>query len=288
MPFQRPHGCRAHAGRRLAHCAGGRRRARPAPRRGPGGVRGGPGARGAAGRDRRPQARRARSSPELAMGAVGEDGVLVVNEDVVRLAGVDRRELAAVERRERAELERRALRFRGDRPRVPLEGRTAVVVDDGIATGATARAAVPGRAGARARRGWCWRCRSARRESAPGSRRRSTRWSCLETPRTFAAVGQAYAGLPADRRRARSSSCCEPRRPATGADRPARAPLRRGGRRSRPGRCGWPGTSPCPEHAGGLVVFAHGSGSSRHSPRNRYVAGVLQRGRAGARCCSTC
>jgi len=79
--------------------------------------------------------------PELAMGAIGEDGVLVLQRDVVRMAGVGERELAAVERRERAELERRAGRFRGGRPRPSLEGRTAVVVDDGIATGSTARAA---------------------------------------------------------------------------------------------------------------------------------------------------
>jgi putative phosphoribosyl transferase len=78
--------------------------------------------------------------PELAMGAVGEDGVLVLNQDAVALAGVDRAELAAIEQRERAELARRAQRFRGNRPRVSLAGRTALVVDDGIATGPTARA----------------------------------------------------------------------------------------------------------------------------------------------------
>jgi putative phosphoribosyl transferase len=79
--------------------------------------------------------------PELAMGAIGEDGVRIINEDVVRLAGVSESELAAVEERERAELERRAGRFRRDRPRTPLEGQTVVIVDDGIATGSTARAA---------------------------------------------------------------------------------------------------------------------------------------------------
>jgi putative phosphoribosyl transferase len=79
--------------------------------------------------------------PELGMGAIGEDGVRVVNDEVVRLARVSDDELAAVEERERVELERRALRFRGDRPRVPLAGRTVIVVDDGIATGSTARAA---------------------------------------------------------------------------------------------------------------------------------------------------
>jgi len=81
------------------------------------------------------------SQPELAMGAIGEGGVRIVLPETVRRAGVTSDELAAVELRERAELQRRAQRFRGDRPRIPLVGRTAVVVDDGIATGSTARAA---------------------------------------------------------------------------------------------------------------------------------------------------
>lgn len=79
--------------------------------------------------------------PELAMGAIGEDGVRVVNDDVVRLARVRPGDFAAVEARERAELERRARRFRGDGERADLRDRVAVVVDDGIATGSTVRAA---------------------------------------------------------------------------------------------------------------------------------------------------
>lgn len=79
--------------------------------------------------------------PELAMGAIGEGGVRVINEEVVSMAGVTPEQLTEVETRERAELERRARLFRGGRPGVPLTGRTAVIVDDGIATGSTARAA---------------------------------------------------------------------------------------------------------------------------------------------------
>lgn len=81
------------------------------------------------------------SQPELAMGAIGEGGVRILLPEVVRHARVTPDALAAVERQERAELERRAQRFRGDRTRIPIAGRTAVVVDDGIATGSTAQAA---------------------------------------------------------------------------------------------------------------------------------------------------
>jgi putative phosphoribosyl transferase len=78
--------------------------------------------------------------PELGMGAVGEDGVKVINPAVVRAARVTAGELAAVEACERAEVARRVARYRGGRPRVRLRGKVAVVVDDGIATGSTARA----------------------------------------------------------------------------------------------------------------------------------------------------
>jgi putative phosphoribosyl transferase len=78
---------------------------------------------------------------ELGMGAVGEGGVEVTDPDVIHMAGIRPRELAAVEELEQAEVERRARRYRGGRTPVPLEGRVAVIVDDGIATGSTARAA---------------------------------------------------------------------------------------------------------------------------------------------------
>src|SRR5438094_225918 len=81
------------------------------------------------------------SHSELAMGAIGEDGVRVLNNDVIYRERVTPAELARVEARERDELVRRAARYRGSRPPVPLAGRVAVVVDDGVATGATARAA---------------------------------------------------------------------------------------------------------------------------------------------------
>jgi putative phosphoribosyl transferase len=216
--------------------------------------------------------------PELGMGAIGEDGVRIVNEEIVRLAGVSDGELARVEVRERAELERRARRFRGDRPRTELEGRTVVVVDDGVATGSTARAA----------------CQVAR---AQGAARlvlavpvAPTDWQdrfgtdadefvCLETPEPFYAIGQFYANF--DQTSDEEVIDCLERAALRGA--PAATtratnddpPLRDEEVEVTAGAVRLGGHLTLPEDATGVVVFAHGSGSSRLSPRNRYVATVL-------------
>ena len=79
--------------------------------------------------------------PELAMGAIGEGGIRVSNDEVIRRGGITEQEIAAVEERERADLDQQASAFRAGRTHVDVAGRTAVVVDDGIATGSTARAA---------------------------------------------------------------------------------------------------------------------------------------------------
>ena len=82
--------------------------------------------------------------PELAMGAVVDGGapIIVRNEDVIRLAGIDEAEFKAICDSELAEIERRRQRYFGSRERVDVAGRTAIVIDDGVATGATTRAAL--------------------------------------------------------------------------------------------------------------------------------------------------
>src|SRR4051812_29501360 len=80
--------------------------------------------------------------PELAMGAVGEDGILVVNDDVLRITRFSQADMDEVARRERDTLDHSVRTIRAVRPRLGLAGRVAVIVDDGIATGATMRAAV--------------------------------------------------------------------------------------------------------------------------------------------------
>jgi putative phosphoribosyl transferase len=228
--------------------------------------------------------------PELAMGAVGEDGVVVVNDHVLAMAGVERAEFEQVERRERAELERRAQRFRGDRPRLDLAGRTVVIVDDGIATGSTARAAC-----AVARAHGARHVVLAAPVAAPSAvealRREADELVLLETPERFSAVGQFYGDFrPTEDdevldllSRSRHVPAGPAARPATRPDAPPDArtpaadpPLRDDEVEVAAGRVHLAGHLTLPAHPLGVVVFAHGSGSSRHSPRNQYVARVLQ------------
>lgn len=80
--------------------------------------------------------------PELGMGAIAEGRVRVLTPSVLRAAGISEAEVQRVERRELAELIRRAQRYRAGAEPLDLDGRTVIVVDDGLATGATARAAI--------------------------------------------------------------------------------------------------------------------------------------------------
>lgn len=84
------------------------------------------------------------AQPELAMGAVvdGGDPIIVRNEDVIRYENIDETKFQAICERELAEIERRRRRYLGNRARVNVAGRVAIVIDDGIATGATTRAAL--------------------------------------------------------------------------------------------------------------------------------------------------
>lgn len=204
--------------------------------------------------------------PELAMGAVGEDGVRVVNHDVVRATGVSTSELGRVERVEREVLERRLVRLRAVHRRVPLEGRTAILVDDGIATGATMRAAI-GVARAHGAQTVVVAVPVAPPDVVAVMEKEADSVVVLEQPDQFWAVGSWYENF------------------GTVTDDEVIALLVASG-----------GSGPferqlvieagsehlladlvVPEGASGVVVFAHGSGSSRRSPRNRWVAGELQR-----------
>ncbi|TDQ50304.1 phosphoribosyltransferase family protein [Actinorugispora endophytica] len=207
--------------------------------------------------------------PELAMGAIGEDGVRVVDRRVMDMAGAGQDEFAAVEERERAELERRVRRFRTGRPRLPLRGRAAVIVDDGIATGSTARAAcqVVRAQGAR-------RVVVAAPVGAPDAverlRGEADEVVCPETPREFSAIGQWYADFAQTSEDEVADLLDRAAAPGVDEDvETAAGPVRLAGRLT------------VPERALGVVLFAHGSGSGRHSPRNRAVAAALNRAGMG-------
>jgi len=217
--------------------------------------------------------------PELAMGAIGEGAVEVLNASVLPVAQVTQEQLDAAERRERALLEARVALLRRGRERVDLSGRIAVVVDDGMATGSTARAA----------------CEVARRLGASRvvlavpvasaetahDLAEADEVVCVSTPRWFMAVGSHY----------RDFSPTSDDEVIVLLDAAAR---RKGGG---PAVVGGPdcdldveipvdtvalqGRLHLPEPAAGVVLFAHGSGSGRHSPRNRLVAGALYRAGLG-------
>jgi putative phosphoribosyl transferase len=242
--------------------------------------------------------------PELAMGAIGEGGIKVSNDDVIRRGGITQQEIAAVEQRERADLVQQAQRFRAGRPNVDVAGRTAVIVDDGIATGSTAAAACQV-----ARQMGAARVILAVPVGAPESIRSLEavydEVDCLYAPDHFMAVGTFYdnfrhvADTEVTDLLERSLAAVKVTAGQQGAasDGPSATPpmalapesLKQDAART-PGQQGrdeevrlkvsgdsvvLDGHLTIPANATGTVIFVHGSGSSRHSPRNRFVASQL-------------
>lgn len=129
--------------------------------------------------------------PELAAGAIASGGVRILNPDVVDGLRISESQLARIAATEQAELERRERLYRGNRKRPTVTGRTVIVVDDGVATGATMRAAIQA-----LRQQNPARIIVAVPVAAPDTARRLEREAdelvCLATPSPFRAIGQWY------------------------------------------------------------------------------------------------
>lgn len=129
---------------------------------------------------------------ELALGAVASGGAEIVNDELVKAFNVSPAALAAVRQRELAELKRREREYRGQRPPLDVKGRAVIVVDDGVATGATVRVAL-----AALRQAGASHITVAVPLASQDVAARLTRVAddliCLETPEPFNSVGQWYA-----------------------------------------------------------------------------------------------
>ncbi|HZD22857.1 MAG TPA: alpha/beta fold hydrolase [Acidimicrobiia bacterium] len=222
--------------------------------------------------------------PELAMGAIGEEGVRILDSRVLSMAGVSEHELEAVEDKERAELQRRAELFRSGRPRVRLEGKVAVIVDDGIATGSTIKAAARV-----ARRLGATRIVVAAPVAPPETAERlagdADEVVIVSQPHQFYAIGQFYLDF---------AQTTDDEVTSLLARAPNTAVVSRVADPPGDGDAGFEeecdiavgdvtlqGSLSLPLDSKGTVIFVHGSGSSRHSPRNRHVARALNRAGLG-------
>lgn len=215
--------------------------------------------------------------PELAMGAIGEGGVRVVNGDLLAQLGVPERVVEEVATREGVELERHVAAYRGGLAPVEVGGRSVVVVDDGLATGATARAAL---SVVRARR--AARVVLAVPVAPPAAARalgaEADDVVCVEVSERFFGIGQWYDDF-------RQVDDAEVRRlldagRSDGGDRTDATPESRAVEVGVDG-LRLPGILTVPASPKGLVVFAHGSGSSHRSPRHRPVVASLLDGGLG-------
>jgi len=211
---------------------------------------------------------------ELAMGAIGEEGARIVNAGVMRSGGVSTDKLAAVEARERSELSKRVMLFRGDREPLPLTGKTAIVVDDGVATGATAAAACHV-ARARGAAHVIFAAPIIAADAARALRTVADEVIFVTAPERMSSVGQWYEDFSevSDNEvrkvlaRVAEETRTQPDAARPGFDQEVVVAV---------GALRLPGHLTIPPGARAVVVFAHGSGSSRHSPRNVYVAEVLR------------
>ncbi len=212
---------------------------------------------------------------ELAFGAIAANDGRFLDEQVIRATGISEQQIESITEKVKETLQKRAVLYRGTRPALRVEGLTVILVDDGIATGASAYAAI------RALR----EMKPARLIVAvPVAPASTCAWLrdavdelvCPCMPKNFYAVGQYYVRFRqvTDEevtdllRRAERQSGSTDLTTAARTVSQSEISINLGSIRL------W-GTLSLPAQPKGIVLFAHGSGSSRHSPRNQYVAEVL-------------
>lgn len=213
------------------------------------------------------------AQPELGVGAIAEGGEVYLDRDLIHMLGISEGELTEVAEREAEELERRVRRFRGQRARPEVRGRTVILVDDGIATGGTARAALRSLRRLGPRR-LVLAVPVASTSTLDALRHEADEVLCLESDPYLGSIGAWYADF--------TQTSDDEVRALLDAARQDSAVARPAGASSRPvqvrvGPALLGGDLAVPSGAVGLVLFAHGSGSSRMSPRNRIVAEALRR-----------
>ncbi|NQV13731.1 MAG: phosphoribosyltransferase [Parcubacteria group bacterium] len=130
-------------------------------------------------------------NPEYAVGAITEDGEGIFNEEVVAELGIKQKQLKEIVAQEKKEAQRRLRTYRGDRPPLDLAGQTVIIVDDGIATGLTMRAAIKS-VKAKGAAKVIVAVPVAARDSLEKIKREVDEVVCLDTPRFFGAVGAFY------------------------------------------------------------------------------------------------
>jgi putative phosphoribosyl transferase len=128
---------------------------------------------------------------ELALGAIASGGIRVLNTDIIRMLNVPREVINLVATRERQELQRREYGYRGDRSAVEVQDRTVILIDDGLATGASMRAAVAGLRTQHPAR-IVVAVPTAAREACEAFRNQVDEIVCVHTPEPFHGVGRWY------------------------------------------------------------------------------------------------